>query len=582
MDTWEAALNGRKDLDPYGANRLLLFALALHQDIDDIELTANDVLTDGPNDKKCDLVYLNPETGTVVIAQGYWANSDFDKQAPANKASDLNTAASWLLSSGYEDTPDGVRAAAHQLHDALKSNSVTSIEFWYVHNRQESDNVQIELNKVIQTATGLLRTYHPGAQVESISATEVGRTTLDMWYRGTLAPILVTGKYEFETKGGFRSDGENWAAYSTSVPASWLRDMYREHGRSLFSANVRDYLGSRQSDRNINNNIKQTATEHPTMFWVFNNGITALVNDFDYTAVDDVGVLEVSGIAIVNGAQTTGALGAVESEDLANAYVPARFVKCNDATTVQDIIRYNNSQNRIEAADFRSNDAVQTRLRTEFEDLPEADYMGGRRGGAEDAMRRPRSVLPSYTVGQALMAFHGEPAVAYNQRSNIWQSDTLYTRIFNTRTTARHILCVYSLMKAVDEAKMHLRSIPEGEKTEPQRRQWEVLRQRGATFLFTAALAAGLETIVNKPIPDRFAVRFGGALTPSEGTDAWRTVVETVLSLVARLGPALEGSNLKNREVVTRAINDFVDVLGAVREPNAEAFDAFALGLLLN
>ena len=236
MEIWEAALNGRNELDQYDTNRLLLFALALHQGIDDIELVANDILTDGPNDKKCDLVYLNPESGKVIVAQGYWATNNYNQEAPTNKASDLNTAASWLISSGYENTPQGVRAAAEQLHDVLSSNSVTSLEFWYVHNRTESKNVDRELQKVVQTAAGLIRGYHPSAQIDSITATEVGRDTLDAWYRGTQAPILVTDTFEFETTGGFRSGGDNWSAYSTSVPASWLRDMFCKHGaRVIFS-----------------------------------------------------------------------------------------------------------------------------------------------------------------------------------------------------------------------------------------------------------------------------------------------------------------------------------------------------------
>ena len=576
METWEAGLENRTELTAFGSNKLLLFALELYQDIDDIALVANDVLTDGPDDKKCDLVYLNPETGKVIIAQGYWATSESDKSAPANKASDLNTAAAWLLTSGYRDSPKGIRSAAEQIHDALHDGSVTSIEFWYVHNRRESKNVQEELDKVAETAAALVRHAHPNTEVDSISAAEVGRETLNKWYKGTLAPILVTSDYELETKGGFRADGERWSAYSTSVPASWLRELFDEHGKTLFAANIRDYLGSRKSDRNINNNIKQTATKNPSMFWVFNNGITALVNSFDYTSEGDIGILHISGMAIVNGAQTTGALGAIEDADLDNVSVPVRFVKCSDTDAIQDIIRYNNSQNRIEAADFRSNDAVQTRLREEFVRFPEAEYKGGRRGGIGDAIKRSRSTLPSYAVGQALMAFHGEPAIAYNQRSEIWNSDVLYARIFTERTSARHVLCAYSLMKAVNQAKLDLRNVAEDMRTDAQRRQWEVWMQRGATFLVSTALAAGLETIVGKSIPDRFRVQFVGTPSPDVASGYWKVALEPVLSLITCLRPALEGNNLKNKDTVKRSVDGFVDLIGSVREPNAQVFEQFA------
>ena len=48
----------------------------------------------------------------------------------------------------------------------------------------------------------------------------------------------------------------------------------------LFSANIREYLGSRRTDKNINNGIKKTAQDQPSDFWAFNNGVTALVHDF--------------------------------------------------------------------------------------------------------------------------------------------------------------------------------------------------------------------------------------------------------------------------------------------------------------
>lgn len=574
METWEAALNGRDELEQFGDNKLLLFALDLHQEIDDIELIANDVLTDGPNDKKCDLVYVNRETGKVIVAQGYWTNSESKTEAPANKASDLNTAATWLLSN-HEEIPDILKSAAEQLHDALHNKEISSIEFWYVHNINESENVRVELDRVTQTAESLVKRYFPDSLVEHVSSIEIGRSTLDTWYRGTQAPILVTDDYEFETKGGFKSVGANWEAYSTSVSAAWLKEVFHENGKNLFSANVRDYLGSRQTDKNINHNIKETAKNHPEMFWVYNNGITALVNDFEYTSEDDLGVLKISGIAIVNGAQTTGAIGAIADASLNNAYVPARFVKCSDASTVQDIIRFNNSQNKIEASDFRSNDLIQTRLRREFDTLPDIIYTGGRRS-ADGMPRRSHSQIPSYSAGQALMAFHGDPATAYNQRSNIWKSDTLYSKVFNNETSAEHVVFAYSLLKAVEEAKSRLRNIGEEDRTDAQGRQWNVLQQRGATFLVSSAIASGLETILNKPIPNRFHITYKSTTTVKSAIGCWDAVLKVIMPLVNKLSPALESGNLKNKEVVRNCINDFVDILQAVREPNAETFDNFA------
>lgn len=50
---------GRDELKTkYGDNSLVLYALQLRFDINDIMAVASEALTDGHNDKKCDLIYV--------------------------------------------------------------------------------------------------------------------------------------------------------------------------------------------------------------------------------------------------------------------------------------------------------------------------------------------------------------------------------------------------------------------------------------------------------------------------------------------------------------------------------------------
>ena len=78
---------------------------------------------------------------------------------------------------------------------------------------------------------------------------------------------------------------------------------------NLFSLNIRDYLGIVKKDSNVNNNIQQTAAKEPQQFWPFNNGLTIITHKY----VLDGDYLTVTGLAIVNGAQTTGAIGNLEA-----------------------------------------------------------------------------------------------------------------------------------------------------------------------------------------------------------------------------------------------------------------------------
>ena len=110
-----------------------------------------------------------------------------------------------------------------------------------------------------------------------------------------------------------------------------------------------------------------TVQEQPENFWAYNNGLTALVNDYE---IDDDNITKVHGITIINGAQSTGAIGAVESlkEDF---LVPIRFIVCSDPKIIEEIINNNNKQNEILPSDLRSNDKQQVRLRKEFEKYPQ-------------------------------------------------------------------------------------------------------------------------------------------------------------------------------------------------------------------
>jgi hypothetical protein len=210
-----------------------------------------------------------------------------------------------------------------------------------------------------------------------------------------------------------------------AIHAGEIKQFYIWYVHNLpCSKNVQDelraaYLGSRESDSNINNGIKKTAQEQSRNFYVYNNGITALVLDYELGKRSKRGrKLKITGISIVNGAQTTGSIASDKpSPDL---QVPIRFVKAKKDAIIEDIVRYNNSQNKLQAADFRSTDQIQQRLRVEFEGIPDAVYEGGRRGGASDAIRRSKFTLPSFTVGQSLAAFHGDPVAAYDKKSELW------------------------------------------------------------------------------------------------------------------------------------------------------------------
>ncbi len=574
-NTWLGAFEARADLKKYGQNALGLFALALRFAMDDLDSVAADSITDGSDDKKCDMIVINADEGIAIIAQCYVASQNRNA-APANKASDLNTAVAWLLQRPVDELPDRLRAQATDLRDAIEDGTITKIQAWYIHNLPESVNVENELETVEQTIKSATESCFGNARIKA-SAHEVGASTLEEWYLDTLSPILVSGRFEVPIENGFEASAADWSAYVTAVPAKFLYTVYRKYKTRLFSANVRDYLGSRRSDANINYGIKRTAEDEPSNFWAYNNGLTILVHDYEKITRRKKSVLSIHGLSIVNGAQTTGALGSLRRSPEKSVLVPVRFIKTSSDNVIHNVIQYNNSQNRVTASDFRSNDKTQKRLRDEMARIPKCEYQGGRRGGHADAIKRQPSLVPSYTAGQALAAFSGDPGVAYHQKTALWASDKLYSKYFNDSTNGAHVVFAYALQRAVEYRKVEL--VDKSRKNEKsltaaETRQLEFFRRRGSTFLFTSAVASCLETILGKRIANPARLSFGYSVSPSEASKHWSKVISLLVPFCDHLASAFE-HGLKNAAAVTSALTTFQSLAESTNESNRPIFDAF-------
>ncbi len=570
-------LASREDLAGYGSDAVSLLALELRFGLDDLQTAADEALTDDEKDHKCDLLFLDRESGTAVIAQAYTADDPNKPEPPANKAADLNTALSWILDGEVPDEQLGekLRSAASDLRLSLADGELSVLEIWFVHNLAESQNVNRELRQVEQTAAALVAQYFPDqADQLEVRALQVSRERLEAWYRSTSTAILVADDLEVPAKSGwFTESGAGWSAICTSVSAVWLHELHARYSDQLFSANVRGPIPSRRSKGNINFLIGETAQEHPERFWAYNNGITALVHDFEARDGDDH--FKVSGIAIVNGAQTTGALARVPAGDLTEVDVLARFVKSTDALIIDDIIRFNNSQNPIKPSDFRSRDPHQNRLREEFAALPDVSYLGARRGGQSDVVKKPSNYVSSDTAAQALAALHGDAVTAYHDLRLIWERDDKYALYFGDHTSATHIVFCFSLLRAVQDLKSSLVA-REGHLTGNDADALSFLRKRGATFLLVSAIGSTLDTILERAIASLYRLSFGPTVSPATAVEIWNPIVSALGALAGGLDASNSGTAIQRYEDPSTRIVAFQRAVAAVKGPLQPTFHEFA------
>jgi len=490
--TFKATFDADRSFRQYKSNALSVFTLSLYLNLDDLSDFAANAITEGPNDKKVDISYLDLNKGRAVIAQSYMAESWGKAAAPANKASDLNTAMSWLISANR--IPRHLRATATELRRALSDGDIRRIEILYIHNCHESVNVENELKAASEATRDKVSALIGESEPPVITYREFGLAAIEEIYRARESEILVDGWIKVPVRGYVQERGKGWRAVLTTVPGKWIQRLHKEHGDRLFSANYRDYLGATNRAGNINREITQTAESEPRNFWIYNNGITALTYEIQLKPRR-----RIRGISIINGAQTSGALSDATPTSVRNAKVPIRFVECASRELIDKIIRYNNTQNEIRPADRRSNDPLQRRLCKDFEKY-HVPYVHRR-----SFTRMPRNALTSAAIAPALCAFHGDPQTAYRNAKEILLKDDVYEKVFAQNISVEHIFLVKALSSAIDKVKAELKAKVSNETaTKLEAQQYDALKYSGSKHFIFYLIGSLAEEIMATRVADLF------------------------------------------------------------------------------
>lgn len=424
----------------YGENNaFLIWVMGLYLDYSDLCELADESLTDQTDDKKIDFLRIDNERQKIYIVQGYYTTKEKDN-APANKASDLNTAAAWLTTGDIAKLPVCLQEVVKDARESIKNGDVTNVELVYVHNCGESVQVEQEL----KTA----KSYYQKAMGDAVSVTykEIGSQTVSKLFKEQNSNIKILETVTCPFKPGFSEKHASWNSVILTVTGDWLRSVYFMYKEDLFSANYRGFLGL--SKKTINTGIKSTAEKNPENFWVYNNGITILTNKLEVKKNE----LVLHGISIINGAQTTGSIGSLDLKiDLRGVQILTRIIECGDPDVVNDIVKYNNTQNKITSWDKFGNDTHQQELEKKFAYY---NHVYSSKRGFENR----NSQLSIENCIQPLVSFLGNYKESNKSKVSLFSSPKLYKDAFE-HTKARHILFVSCLEKCVVEVRREKREI---------------------------------------------------------------------------------------------------------------------------
>ena len=169
------------------------------------------------------------------------------------------------------------------------------------------------------------------------------------------------------------SSESSYESYLTVLPGDLIAELFDKWGNRLLEKNVRVFL---QATTKINRGIRDTIQDKPSMFFAYNNGLTATADDVKLKTLPNGArtITKINNLQIVNGGQTVSSIYAASKfinkfskADLSKVYVQMKLSKVpkesEDADSfVSDVSRFANTQNKVNLSDFSSNHSFHVQI----------------------------------------------------------------------------------------------------------------------------------------------------------------------------------------------------------------------------
>ena len=170
---------------------------------------------------------------------------------------------------------------------------------------------------------------------------------------------VENGKITIDEVNNYLCYGDDAAI--VNVSAFSIKALYAQHNINLLSRNLRYHVAGKDIDRGIEDTIQNS----PESFWLKNNGITIVCDDFSIDGRE----VKLWNFSIINGGQTTYMIHKsrfiAEANDL---YLPCKIIKTAGETEDEknkfslEIARATNTQKPIKTVDLKANAPEQVRF----------------------------------------------------------------------------------------------------------------------------------------------------------------------------------------------------------------------------
>lgn len=402
---------------------------------------ANSVI-DGGDDNGLDAVFYSETQNCLVLVQSKWIK-DVRSEPDSAEVGKFCNGVRDLVNSEFDRFNEKLQRRRESVENALSTFNCkivlvlihTGKADMAVHATRQVEDLLFELNDASEIASfynlGLERVYAMMAEGSSGGAINL-EFSLSSW-----------GKIDLPH-----------SAFYGMVAGIEVAAWWKQYGELLFVKNLRSTLGPTE----VNKQILSTIEDRPDDFWYFNNGITITAKSVEKTVAGagtrELGYFKAASAHVVNGAQTVSSVGRFSGDPakLEKVKILLRIISLQEAEKEYEtlITRSNNTQNRIEARDFVSQDKEQQRLRLELQ-MEGVDYHIAR----SEAYKPSASSFDLEEATVALACSVGDPSLAVLAKREIgrfWMEldKAPYKRLFNPQTSALQVYHAIIVQRLID------------------------------------------------------------------------------------------------------------------------------------
>ena len=382
-----------------------------------------EIIVDGCNDGGADIILSDPnsETCDLVIGQSKFYKS-ISKDDVINALNKMKLFYDDMKAGHYEKVNPHAQSRFLTLNAEIGEESKIHFVFYTsAPSPKKFDVENIKENFFAQ---------FPNSDAVKVSILFAGDIKQEIETAQAIKQVVEQGKIQIDEKDNYLLYGDS--AVIVNVSAFSIKELYAKHGINLLAHNLRYHI----SGGTIDKDIKETIRDNPKSFWLKNNGITIICDDFRIDGRE----VHLKNFSIVNGGQTVYLLHRSTYLDRNRDFLlTCKIIKIEGKNAedkdnlILEIAKAANSQKPIKPADLRANEPKQKSFANAMLEI--GIFYQTKRGE-----KIQKKFLTAYLhtklldVGKlCLAAIFQLPCKSRNKPSEVY-SDRYYNPIFNLET----------------------------------------------------------------------------------------------------------------------------------------------------